>query len=325
MKTKNLFLVLLVALFTTFVSCTNSNQQPQYQNQQSQTQPTPQVVVNELQPNIGDNLNLNAVGELIKQCKDPNEIERRLNADGTINNLDMDGDGQRDYIKVTETIKGTYKLSDVQKDGDCDLVSVNVDIQNSTININGNPQYYGNNCNYQSNFTTTDFLLMSYLMSPHWSYYRSPYYYGHYGYGYRPVPIMPYSRYHSSPYVQTARTKTTYRTVTTTTTTHSKSSPTFNNSSKTVQNHVNLSNPTHTQKEFKARDNSQPIRSGGFNDKPKPSNSNNSYSKPSSSYSKPSNSYSKPSSSYSKPSSSYSKPSSSWGHSSSGSSGGRRK
>jgi hypothetical protein len=334
MKTK--FFVLIVFLSTLFFGCVQ-NPQEYYDQPQS----TGQVVVNELQPAIGDNLNLNAVGELIKQCQNPQEIEQRLNADGQINNLDMNGDGQRDYLTVTETSKGTYKITDVQQDGNVDIANVSVDIQNNTINLYGNPQYYGNNSNYQTNFSTTDFLLMSYLMRPHYSYYVSPYHYGYYGYGYRPVPVVSYNSYHSSPYVTTARTKTTYKTVTTTTT---KSSPTFKNSSKSVETHASthgsLSNPTQSQKSFQVRDNSQPTKKGGFgNNKTTNTSSGSSYKNPSSSsgssYKSPSSgsSYKSPSSgsSYKSPSSgsSYKSPSSSgsksWGSKSSSSSSSKRK
>ena len=65
------------------------------------------VIVQEAKENIGDNLNLQAVGEIVKSSRTPQEIEQKLNADDGINNLDLDGDGNRDYLKVTEYGSGT--------------------------------------------------------------------------------------------------------------------------------------------------------------------------------------------------------------------------
>ena len=256
MKTTRLFYVLLVALLVSTFGCSSQQSQP-YQAQ-NQAQQDPQV-------NIGDNLNLQAVGELLKQSPDPQTLERKLNEKGNpINNLDLNGDGMVDQLTVTETEKGKYTIIDNQADGTSEVAYLVVNAQPNmpvTVNINGNPQYYGNNCNYQSSFSATDFMLMAYLMRPHYSLYMSPYHYGYYGYGYSPYPIMPYRAYHSSAYISSARTKTTYKTTTVTTTTHSQ--PTFKNTSKSVTNNVaSVSNPAHSQKAFQARDNSQPVRSG---------------------------------------------------------------
>lgn len=259
MKTMKLFLVLLVMVFTsTFVGCDNPNKQ--YQNQQPV-----QVQVTEAEPNVGDNLNLPAVGELIKTCKTPEEIEMKLNEPGNlINNLDLNGDGVADMLTVVETEKGKYTIIDNQSDGKTDVAYLNVIVQPDNtvnVNINGNPQYYGNNCNYQSSFSAGDMMLMYWLTRPHYSLYASPYYYGHYYHGYSPYRVVPYRTYHSNPYISSNRTKTTYKTTTITTT------KTFNNTSNVVKNHANISHPTQSQKSFQNRDNSKPIGSGGFNNK----------------------------------------------------------
>jgi hypothetical protein len=319
MKTKNLIFMLLVALSTVFVGCTNNP----YQGQS-----TGLVTINESEPSVGENLDLQALGELVKQSNTPQEIEQKLNMDNSINNLDLDGDGNRDYLKVTEFGEGNdrgYSITDVQSDGEPEVATINVNIQDQTMQLNGNPNYYGNmNNSYQSSFTTTDFLLLSWMMQPHYTYYRSPYHYGYYGYNYRPVPVVSYRSYHSSPYISNthSKTKTTYKTTTKTTTTTHMKSPNSNNTSKAVSNHVSVSKPTHSQKSFEKRDNSKPIKSGGFNSKPSSSSSLKSSYKPKSSSSSSSSSSSK-SSSYkpkSSSSSSYKKSSSSsWGKSSSSS------
>jgi hypothetical protein len=77
---KSFLLIAVVVLAFSMISCTsnpNSNSQ---------------VVVNATQA-IGDNLNLQALGELIKSCNSPQEIEQKLNQPNGINNLDLNNDG----------------------------------------------------------------------------------------------------------------------------------------------------------------------------------------------------------------------------------------
>lgn len=52
----------------------------------------------------GDNLDLNAVLEIFKESESPEDFEQKLNTEGTsVNNLDLDNDGEVDYIRVVET------------------------------------------------------------------------------------------------------------------------------------------------------------------------------------------------------------------------------
>ena len=259
--------MVLCLVSLSFVRCGNSS------NGQGQ------VIVNSSQPNIGENLDLRAVGEVIKNSKNPQEIEQKLNADDGINNLDLDGDGKRDYLKVTEYGKGSehgYSICAVLKDGEPEVANVVVNTATSQMTMNGNSQYYGTSNNtYQSSFTTTDFLLLAWLMQPNYSYYHSPYYYGHYGYGYSYRPIVSYHSYSSRP---TMRTTTRYTTVSRPTNTIK--SPNSNNTSSLATKRIsNFSNASTSQKAFKSNQNSTPKGSGGFGNKSnssssaKPSNS----------------------------------------------------
>ena len=49
-----------------------------------------------------DGLDLKAVAEVLKDCKDAESLEKKLNASGGVNNLDLDENGKVDYIRVTE-------------------------------------------------------------------------------------------------------------------------------------------------------------------------------------------------------------------------------
>ena len=276
---KNIYLILLLCLVSfSFVGCGSSGN-------------SGQVIVNSSQPSIGENLDLRAVGEVIKNSRNPQEIEQKLNADDGINNLDLDGDGNRDYLKVTEYGQGSehgYSICAVLKDGEPEVANVVVNTATSQMTMNGNSQYYGNNNTYQSSFTTTDFLLLSWLMRPNYSYYHSPYHYGYYGYGYGYRPVVSYHTYSSRP---TMRTVTTTRTYTVSRPTHTISSPNANNTSSVASKRVsNFSNASSSQKSFNSNSSSTPRGSGGFGNKSSSSSSSSSSSYKSSSPSRSSGS-----------------------------------
>jgi len=256
---KRIYVILMLAFMSiSFVNCTSTS------NGQDG-----QIVVQEARENIGDNLNLQAVGEVVKSSRNPQEIEQKLNADDGINNLDLDGDGKRDYLKVTEYGSGTnhgYSICAVLADGEPEVAKVEVDTASNQIVLNGNSQYYGDNNTYQSNFSATDFLLMAYLMQPRYSYYHSPYYYGHYGYGYSYRPVVSRSSYYSRPYVHTSSTRTVYRTVPRTSYNSKLSSPNSNNKSSVATKRVsNFANANKSQKAFKVGDSNKSYKnSTGF-------------------------------------------------------------
>ena len=74
----------------------------------------------------GDNLNLYAVMKLFQESPTLEEFEKKLNdPDNKVNNLDLDGDNNIDYIKVVDNVEGdihniTLKV-DVNKDEDQDV------------------------------------------------------------------------------------------------------------------------------------------------------------------------------------------------------------
>jgi len=236
------------------------------------------VVVN--QPNVvvtpasslGDNLDLQALGELVKSSNDAQTIENQLNSSGSINNLDLDGDGNVDYIKVTEYGDGNARGFSFTVDlpnGEKQEIAT-VDLQkgsnNVAMNIQGNQQVYGNGAYYQSQYSLSDLMIMSYLFSPHRGYY-SPYHYGYYPsyyHSYRSAPMASYRSRVSS------TTKTTKITRTTTRPTTTAKSPNSSYSSKSVNTRQqSLANPTRSQKSFTktSPSNSRPSTSGFGNKK----------------------------------------------------------
>lgn len=231
-----------------------------------QSAPVNNAVVTPVAPSIGDNLNLAALGDLVKNSTTAQEIESRLNSSGSINNLDLDGDENVDYIRVAEYGTGNNRgfsfnvdLPDgtSQKVADVDLINSNNGVQ---MNVRGNQEYYGSNYHHQAHYDMGDVLLMSYLLNNHRPYY-SPYRYGSYPRNYasyRPVP-------------QTTYTKRVTTTTTTTSGTARSSTPSGSKPSSTTSTYitpkyttkstgttakpavaprVNVSAPTTSQKSF---------------------------------------------------------------------------
>lgn len=200
-------LILSALLAISFASC---NQTP---NGQVYVQPAQQqdVVVTPSTSQIGDQLDLQALGEVVKQSTSAEEIENKLNQSGSINNLDLDGDGQVDYVKVNEVKdnngRGFVFLVDTQNGPEqVAQISLSQSGDLANLNIQGNPTYYGSNNYYTTSHLVRDMLIYNYLFSP----YHRPLYVSPYRYGYYPRTYRSYATrgYHSSPRV-TTRTTTT--------------------------------------------------------------------------------------------------------------------
>jgi len=258
--------VLLLSLTVLALSCNNSSNQGQdqvYVNDVQQSQPT--VTVTPEVSNLGDNLDLQALGALVQKSQNAQGIEDTLNSNGSINNLDLDGDGNVDYIKVTEYGSGnsrgfsfTVDLPNNQSQ-EVATIEINQNGNNAQMNINGNQQLYGQNNSYQSHVSVSDLLIMHYLFSSH-SYYHSPYrygYYPHYYHSYRRVPVRSYhsrvSPYRSSSTITRTTTRTTSKIVSPNAT---KSSPIVSARAKSI------ATPTSSQRSFKATTNSRPVTTG---------------------------------------------------------------
>jgi hypothetical protein len=101
--------------------------------------------------NVGDNLDLQGVLELFKNSTDIESFEKALNIQGNnVNNLDLNKDGEIDYIKVidhadsnahalvlqvpvTETESQDVAVIEIEKNGE----------ENATIQIEGDDDVYG--------------------------------------------------------------------------------------------------------------------------------------------------------------------------------------
>ncbi len=218
----------------------------------------------------------------MKKVKNAQDLEKRLNQSGGLNNLDLNEDGNVDFIHVTEygddRAKG-FSLTVKPAPGEVQEVAT-IEIEKTSgqadVAIRGNSHIYGHNHHYHYRSSLTDFLILNYLFSSHTPYY-SRWDYGRYPrsyYSYRPVPSRTYNM----------RTREVNRTSTalkrSTTSSSRLKSP---NAGKTANKGIRapLKNPTTSQKSFQARNPSKTVRSGGFGRSKSSSTSSKKSSRPS--------------------------------------------
>src|ERR1700742_3037889 len=219
---------ILIALTSVVVLATACNQNP----------PRQQNNVTIESNNAPPGFEVNKLAQLVKTSTDPQTLEKGINdPKNQINNLDLDKDGNIDYLKVEEADRNRLNVvDDISNQDSVTIARINVDpsADNNTadLSVRGNPDYVGYNNYYHSSFSFTDFLLLSYLMRPH-AYYMPMYHYGYY-----------------PSYYTRVRTVSTFRP----TTSSAMSSRSFRGS---------LSNPGRSQRSFSSRS-PQTVRSGGF-------------------------------------------------------------
>ena len=232
---------------------------------QRQLRQNTQTTINVFDSQAADGLDLASLGAVIKEAKNAKEIEKKINQPGGINNLDLNGDGQVDYLKVTEygNKKDEFGFSlttEVEKDQEQEVATIDIvkTGEKAEVSVRGNQNIYGSGANHYFSHGIGTFLLWSYLLSPH-PFFYSPF--GFYPAWYSPYPMVSRNVYQNR--------ASTYRN----NIQNSKiSSPTKNanikspNANKTAEKGIkrSLKNPSQSQKSFLARSKSSAVRSGGF-------------------------------------------------------------
>ena len=152
-----------------------------------------------------EGLNLKAVSELFKESDNLEEFEEMLNDyEIGINNLDLNGDGQVDFIRVIEEVSDYTHLIILQvplgHDEFQDVATIEIEQvgdQEYNMQIRGNEMIYGNDYYYVPTYVHYyDWPIMVWLYRPYYRPYRSVYYYGYYpGYWrpYRHVTVNVYN------------------------------------------------------------------------------------------------------------------------------------
>ncbi|MBE0650136.1 MAG: hypothetical protein IH595_04775, partial [Bacteroidales bacterium] len=171
------------------------------------------VTVRSANDDISENLDLEAVAALFGESTNLEDFEARINdPQNHISNLDLNGDGYVDYIRVVESMEnGVYliTLQDVLGHDQYQDIAT-IDVGRNTegyvlVEIVGDPYFYGPNYIIQPIYNTRP-VIYSIFWNPYHRFWVSPYYwnyYPHYFQPWRPYTIVNYrsyiSRYRMAP------------------------------------------------------------------------------------------------------------------------------
>ena len=145
------------------------------------------ITVSANSTDISEGLDLKVVAKLFAEAKNLEEFETMLNnPDSAFCNLDLNGDGQVDYLRVVETGEGNKRLIVLQailaKDIYQDVASIYVekDEKNEvSVQVVGDEYVYGSNYIIEPVYVYRP-VIYDWLWRPYWSAWYSPYYWGYY-------------------------------------------------------------------------------------------------------------------------------------------------
>lgn len=139
-----------------------------------------------------DNLDLEAVGDLLQRADNAEEFEYLLNNnDNGVNNLDLNGDGYTDYLSVAEyddnydnqrgfTIFDRFGPNEIQEIASIIFDRDRFDAPGARILLRGNEQIYGDDNYYETNWLEKSLAIASWVFNDRNDRYESPYYYENY-------------------------------------------------------------------------------------------------------------------------------------------------
>ena len=159
------------------------------------------ITVTATSSDISENLNLKTVATLFGQAKDLEEFESMINnPDSAFSNLDLNGDGEVDYLRVIETADNNKHLVVIQavlaKDVYQDVASIFVEkdeaTQSVTVQVIGDEYIYGTNYIIEPVYIYRP-LIYDWFWSTAWVCWHSPYYWDYWPTWWRPYHyIDPY-------------------------------------------------------------------------------------------------------------------------------------
>ena len=155
------------------------------------------VTVTATSSDISENLDLKTVATLFGQAKDLEQFEQLLNnPDSAFSNLDLNGDGEVDYLRVIETADNNRHLVVVQavlaNDIYQDVASIFVekDEKNQiTVQVVGDEYIYGENYIIEPVYIYRP-VIYDWFWGPSWVCWHSPYYWGYYPHWWHPYYCM---------------------------------------------------------------------------------------------------------------------------------------
>ncbi|CAN5252743.1 hypothetical protein BH10ACI1_BH10ACI1_22530 [soil metagenome] len=148
-----------------------------------------------------ENLDLQAVGNLLEKAKNAEEFEYLLNSTDGVNNLDLNGDGYVDYLSVSEydnsydnqrgfTLFDRFGTDEIQEIARIIFDRDRPNAPGTRILLNGNEQLYGDNYNYETNWLDKSLAIADWAFGKRDSNYQSSYYYDNYPEDYAPYRVV---------------------------------------------------------------------------------------------------------------------------------------
>ena len=144
------------------------------------------ITVSATGEDISQDLDLKAVAALFGQCANLEEFEQKLNnEDLHVSNLDLNGDGEVDYLRVVESADGNKHLVLLQavlaKDIFQDVASIYVEKDADSqiiVQVVGDPYIYGVNYIIEPAYLYVP-VIYDWFWGPHWVCWYSPWYWGY--------------------------------------------------------------------------------------------------------------------------------------------------
>lgn len=160
------------------------------------------ITVSATNGDIAANLDLKVVAKLFGEAKDLEDFEARLNnPDSAFVNLDLNGDGDVDYIRVIETTNGNKHLIVLQavlaKDIYQDVASIYVEkdeANNVSVQVIGEEYIYGENYVIEPVYIYRP-VIYDWFWGAAWVCWNSPWYWGYYPYWWHPWSCVHYWTY----------------------------------------------------------------------------------------------------------------------------------
>ena len=160
------------------------------------------VTVEAVNNDISYSLDLKAVASIFGDSRTLEDFERRLNDyDAQISNLDLNSDGEIDYLRVIETSENNLHLIVIQaildRDVYQDVATIVVErdrYRRTYVQVIGDPYMYGYNYIIEPVYLRTP-RIFSWFWTPRYKRWYSPYYWGYYPRHYhhrRPIEINLY-------------------------------------------------------------------------------------------------------------------------------------
>jgi hypothetical protein len=154
---------------------------------------------------ISENLDLEAIASMFGEAENLEDFEKKINdPDTKISNLDLNEDGEVDYLRVVETSKGETHLVTIQavigKDQYQDVATIDVekDSEGETqVQVVGDVYMYGPDYIIEPVYVHPPVIYV-FFWGPMYHPWRSPYYWGYYPPYYSPWRPYPAPRYRTN-------------------------------------------------------------------------------------------------------------------------------